>query len=71
MERQVGAANCFIDLAIRHHDKPDAKLLGVKCDGSTNYSAGGSKRLVAHLKSNEASLFPSREEVSVKHWKCG
>ncbi len=36
---QVGVANYFIDLAIRHPDKPDTYLLGVECDGATYHSA--------------------------------
>jgi very-short-patch-repair endonuclease len=36
---QVGVANYFIDLAIRHPDRPDAYLLGVECDGATYHSA--------------------------------
>ena len=36
---QVGVANYFIDLAIRHPDKPETYLLGVECDGATYHSA--------------------------------
>lgn len=36
---QVGVANYFIDLAIRHPEKPDTYLLGVECDGATYHSA--------------------------------
>jgi very-short-patch-repair endonuclease len=36
---QVGVANYFIDLAIRHPDKPDTYMLGVECDGATYHSA--------------------------------
>lgn len=36
---QVGVANYFIDLAIRHPDKPDTYILGVECDGATYHSA--------------------------------
>lgn len=36
---QVGVANYFIDLAIRHPEKPDSYLLGVECDGATYHSA--------------------------------
>jgi very-short-patch-repair endonuclease len=36
---QVGVANYFIDLAIRHPDRPDTYLLGVECDGATYHSA--------------------------------
>jgi very-short-patch-repair endonuclease len=36
---QVGVANYFIDLAIRHPGKPDTYLLGVECDGATYHSA--------------------------------
>jgi DNA polymerase III epsilon subunit family exonuclease len=36
---QVGVANYFIDLAIRHPNKPDTYLLGVECDGATYHSA--------------------------------
>jgi DNA polymerase III epsilon subunit family exonuclease len=35
----VGVANYFIDLAIRHPDKPDTYMLGVECDGATYHSA--------------------------------
>jgi len=38
---QVGVANYFIDLAIRHPDKPDTYLLGVECDGATYHSGLG------------------------------
>jgi very-short-patch-repair endonuclease len=36
---QVGVANYFIDLAIRHPEQPDTYLLGVECDGATYHSA--------------------------------
>ena len=36
---QVGVANYFIDLAIRHPQHPDIYLLGVECDGATYHSA--------------------------------
>jgi len=36
---QVGVANYFIDLTIRHPDKPETYLLGVECDGATYHSA--------------------------------
>lgn len=36
---QVGVANYFIDLAIRHPDRPGTYLLGVECDGATYHSA--------------------------------
>ena len=36
---QVGVANYFIDLAIRHPDRPETYLLGVECDGATYHSA--------------------------------
>ena len=36
---QVGVANYFIDLAVRHPDKPDTYLVGVECDGATYHSA--------------------------------
>lgn len=36
---QVGVANYFIDLAIRHPEKPGTYLLGVECDGATYHSA--------------------------------
>jgi len=36
---QVGVANYFIDLAIRHPSKPETYLLGVECDGATYHSA--------------------------------
>lgn len=36
---QVGVANYFIDLAIRHPEKPETYLLGVECDGATYHSA--------------------------------
>jgi very-short-patch-repair endonuclease len=36
---QVGVANYFIDLAIRHPSKPDRYLLGIECDGATYHSA--------------------------------
>ena len=36
---QVGVANYFIDLAIRHPDKPETYLIGIECDGATYHSA--------------------------------
>jgi very-short-patch-repair endonuclease len=36
---QVGVANYFIDLAIRHPNKPETYLLGVECDGATYHAA--------------------------------
>lgn len=36
---QVGVANYFIDLAIRHPSKPETYVLGVECDGATYHSA--------------------------------
>lgn len=36
---QVGVANYFIDLEIRHPEKPGTYLLGVECDGATYHSA--------------------------------
>ena len=36
---QVGVANYFIDLAIRHPSKPETYILGVECDGATYHSA--------------------------------
>ena len=36
---QVGVANYFIDLAIRHPEQPEAYLLGIECDGATYHSA--------------------------------
>ncbi len=36
---QVGVANYFIDLAVRHPEKPGTYLLGVECDGATYHSA--------------------------------
>ena len=36
---QVGVANYFIDLAIRHPEQPGTYLLGVECDGATYHSA--------------------------------
>jgi very-short-patch-repair endonuclease len=39
LDCQVGVANYFIDLAIRHPEKPGTYLLGVECDGATYHSA--------------------------------
>lgn len=39
VDYQVGVANYFIDLAIRHPSKPERYLLGVECDGATYHSA--------------------------------
>lgn len=36
---QVGVANYFIDLAIRHPNKPETYLLGVECDGAAYHAA--------------------------------
>lgn len=36
---QVGVANYFIDLAIRHPEKPETYLIGIECDGATYHSA--------------------------------
>jgi very-short-patch-repair endonuclease len=36
---QVGVANYFIDLAIRHPNRPETYILGVECDGATYHSA--------------------------------
>lgn len=36
---QVGVANYFIDLAIRHPNRPETYLLGIECDGATYHSA--------------------------------
>jgi very-short-patch-repair endonuclease len=36
---QVGVANYFIDLAIRHPDKLETYLIGIECDGATYHSA--------------------------------
>jgi len=36
---QVGVANYFIDLAVRHPEKPGTYLLGVECDGAIYHSA--------------------------------
>lgn len=36
---QVGVANYFIDLAVRHPDRLGTYLLGVECDGATYHSA--------------------------------
>jgi len=36
---QVGVANYFIDLAIRHPDRPDSYLPGMECDGATYHAA--------------------------------
>jgi len=36
---QVGVAQYYIDLAVRHPQKPGTYLLGVECDGATYHSA--------------------------------
>ncbi|MBX3746311.1 MAG: DUF3320 domain-containing protein [Verrucomicrobiae bacterium] len=33
VDPRVGVAGCFIDLAVRHPDRPDDYLLGIECDG--------------------------------------
>lgn len=39
VERQVGVAGFFIDLAIRHPDSPVGFLCGVECDGAAYHSS--------------------------------
>jgi very-short-patch-repair endonuclease len=39
VEHQVGVAGFFIDLAIRHPNKPGTFLLGIECDGASYHSA--------------------------------
>ena len=36
---QVGVAGYFIDIAVRHPDKPGEYILGVECDGATYHSS--------------------------------
>jgi very-short-patch-repair endonuclease len=36
---QVGVAGYFIDLAVRHPEKPGEFVLGVECDGATYHSS--------------------------------
>jgi very-short-patch-repair endonuclease len=36
---QVGVAGYFLDLAVKHPDKPDAFILGIECDGATYHSS--------------------------------
>lgn len=36
---QVGVAGFFIDLAVRHPEKPDAFVIGIECDGATYHSS--------------------------------
>lgn len=39
VEKQVGVAGYFIDLAVRHPSKPGRFVLGIECDGSRYHSA--------------------------------
>lgn len=36
---QLGVAGFYLDLAVKHPEKPDAFLLGVECDGATYHAA--------------------------------
>jgi very-short-patch-repair endonuclease len=36
---QVGVAGFFIDIAVRHPEKPGAFILGIQCDGASYHSA--------------------------------
>lgn len=36
---QVGIAGYFIDLAVKHPERPDAFILGIECDGATYHSS--------------------------------
>jgi very-short-patch-repair endonuclease len=36
---QVGVAGFFIDIAVRHPEKPGVFILGIECDGATYHSA--------------------------------
>lgn len=38
LDLQVGAAGFYIDIGVRHPDKPGAYLAGVECDGATYHS---------------------------------
>jgi very-short-patch-repair endonuclease len=39
VEHQVGVAGFFIDLGVRHPNRPGAFILGVECDGASYHSA--------------------------------
>lgn len=39
VDRQVGSAGFFIDLAVKDPEKPGRYLLGIECDGATYHSA--------------------------------
>lgn len=39
LEYQVGVAGYFIDMAVKHPERPDEFVLGIECDGATYHSA--------------------------------